>query len=124
MNYDVMDFVQPNVKKVINEFWSEDKARHFIKQIFLREDNVKLANYRWKKILVCEINVFNVEEFFSTGVQIAFKVIIVNSTTEMREATKSFERYNTDALINEKSVGNIDPEVYRRLEEQFGIGNR
>lgn len=123
MNYDVMDFVQPNVKKIINEFWSEDKARQFIKQIFLREDNVKLADYRWKKLLVCEINVFNVEEFFSTGVQIAFKVIVANSITEMREATKSFERYNTDAFINEKSVGHIDPEVYKRLEEQLGTNN-
>ena len=41
-----MDWVEPNVKKIIDRYWNEDKARQFIEQIFLQKDNIEEAEYR------------------------------------------------------------------------------
>lgn len=121
MDYDVMDFVQPNVKKIINRYWNETKAWKFIKQCFLQEENIERAAFPWKKLLFCGVSVRPVKapDNDQDGMQVELNVEIADSMMELREARKPFDHDNMEVKTVQTSVTHIDPEKYKVLVLQL-----
>lgn len=128
-----MEFVASNVRDAIKQYWDEDKAASFIQQCLLSEENVWRAEYPWRKILFCAVSVRNVMnyelehqditveggKFARVGKQVAFKVEVADSMTELRQIKERFAKASTRVLEVEYSSVAIEPEIYKQLEQQL-----